>query len=228
MSLLKAKSRPQTGTRKVRALRKGGLIPAIIYGHGETPEPVSLDLHEILAAVHHGKRLLELDVDGKRENVLIKEVQYDALGDELLHVDLARVSLDERVEVTVPVVLRGTPAGAAEEGILHQAVSQVTIECLVTAIPDDIRASVEHMKVGDKLLMKELPLPEGARLLADPETTVATVTVIAEEVVAPVEGAVAEPEVIGEKKEEEAEGEAEGEAAAPKKEKEVKKEKEKE
>ncbi len=225
MASLKAKKRDQLGSRKSRSFREKGLIPGIIYGHGQTPVPVTLAAGELLAAIHHGERLLEVDVDGATENCLIKATQYDAMQQDLIHVDLARVSLDERVEVTVPVVLRGTSAGVTEEGgVLHQSVSQARMECLVTAIPDEIRVSVEHLKVGDRLLARELPLPEGAKLLMDAEQVIASVIVVAEEVAAPAaEEAVAQPEVIGEKKEEEG---AEGAPAEAPKKKEKEKEKE--
>lgn len=207
MAVLKASKREAFGTRKVAPLRRGGMIPGIVYGHGEPPLAITLSLHDVSVALARRERLLELDVAGQVQNVLVKEVQYDPMGQEILHVDLARVDLDERVEVTVPIVLRGTPAGAADEGVLHQVTAQVTIECTVRAIPDDIRASVEAMKVGDVLRMKDLPLPEGAKLVGDAETIVATVSVVKEEVEAPApaEAAPGEPEVIGEKKEEEPE-----------------------
>ncbi len=110
MALLKATARTTRGTRKSRALRAKNQIPGIIYGHGKTPEPVTLDQHEVQLLVSHGERLLEIDIDGQKQNALVKEVQYDPMGNEVLHIDLARVDLDERVEVTVAVRLRGTPA----------------------------------------------------------------------------------------------------------------------
>jgi large subunit ribosomal protein L25 len=226
MAVLKASKRGELGTRKVKSLRVKGEIPGIIYGHGEATVPVTLTRHDVDVVLKHGDRLLELDVDGQTQNVLIKDVQYDHLGVKILHVDLARVSLDERVEVVVPVVLRGTPAGASEGGVLTQVLSQAKIECLVTAIPDDLRVSVAEMKVGDVMNLGKVPLPEGAKLLDNPETIICTVSVITEAEVAPAEGevAVAEPEVIGAKEEEGAEGEAAEGEEKPKKEKEKEKE----
>lgn len=219
---LKAQHRTKTGTRSARQYRKQNLIPGVVYGHGQAPLSVALDAREAIGAVHHGDRLLELDFEGTKENVLVKEVQYDAFQQDIIHIDLARVNLDERVRVTVPIVLRGTPVGAGDGGVIAQTAAQVEIEVLVTAIPDDIRASVVEMKLGDVMHFKDLPLPEGAKLVTDGELIVCSCTLVAEEVVAaPEEGAAAaaagEPEVIGAKKEEE---EAAGEAApAPKKEK---------
>lgn len=223
MAAMKATRRGDIGTRKARRLRDQGRIPGILYGHGQSPEAMSLDQHDLDLAIKHGERLLEIELEGKTENALIKEVQYDTFGQKVLHIDLARVNLDELVKVTVPVVLRGIPVGAEEGGVLHQVSAQVEIECMVRSIPDDIRVTVNHLKVGDVLHMSDLPLPEGTKLLSDANGIVCTVTVVAEEaVVAPVEEvpAAGEPEVIGAKKEEEAP--AEGEAEPKKKEKEEK------
>jgi len=209
MAVLKAMKRDELGTRKVRRLRKSGMIPGIVYGHGEQTQPVTLSEHDVELAILHGERLLELDLDGKKQNVLIKDVQYDTFGHEVLHVDLTRVRLDERVEVTVPIVLKGTPEGVtSENGVLEQISSEVRIECAVQSIPEDITYMVTEMKVGDLLNMGKLPLPEGAKLLDDADAPVATVSVIAEPLEEPSEEEKApEPEVIGEKEAPEAEGE---------------------
>lgn len=211
MATINVKVRDNKGTRNARRLRAEGLIPCNVYGHGQANESVAMDEHDVLSLVKHGERLLELNINGQMENVLVKEVQYDSMGDEILHLDLARVNLDERVEVTVPIMLRGTPAGAAEGGVLQQIISAVTIECLVTAIPDEIRQSVAEMKLGDHLTAGQLTLPQGAALKGNPEAIIATVSLIieAEEAPAAVEGP-AEPEVLTAKKEEEGEA-AEGE-----------------
>jgi large subunit ribosomal protein L25 len=225
-TLIKANKRSGLGTRLARKARVGGLIPGIIYGHGETPLSVTLNKRELQTLLGKRERVLELEIESARQHVLIKEVQYDAMQQNILHLDMARVSLDERVEVTVPIVLRGVPVGALEGGVLGQVMNNVEIECLVVAIPEEIRASVVEMKVGDVLKAKELLLPEGVKLIGDPERIVVTCSTVAEEVEEPVavvaEGG-AEPEVIGAKEGEEGEEGAEGAPAKPEK-----KEKEKE
>ncbi len=215
MARLKAKSRSETGTRRARVLRSGGKIPAVIYGHGIEAQPITLDAHEVELAVMHGERFLEVVLDGKKQNALIKEVQYDTFGQDILHVDLARVSLHERVEVTVPIVLRGTPAGVNEGGVLQQIAAEVGVECEVSAIPEEITVPVTELNIGDSLSMGDLPLPENTKLTKDPEGVVCTVSVVAEKEEAPEEEAAeeaAEPEVIGAKPEEE---KPEGEQTEP-------------
>ena len=198
MVVLKAAKRAGLGTHKTRVLRSQGVTPCIIYGHGLDPVAVSVDTHDLGVAIEHGERLLELEMSGQKENVLIKDVQYDPFGQSILHADLARVDLNERVKVTVPIVLTGTPAGATEGGVLQQTVAEARIECVVVAIPEDIRVRVNDLKVGDIVHMRDLQLPEGATLLEDPEMVVASVVVIAEEVAAPAAPGeeAAEPEVL--------------------------------
>ncbi len=206
MEILKASMREDRGTRSARHLRTQGMIPAVLYGHGKETLAITLSHHDLHTAVTHSERVLEIDLGGKPQNVMIKDVQWDTFGQHLLHVDLTRVDLDERVSVTVLIVLRGTPIGVEREnGVLQQMTSQVSIECAVRNIPEDLRTSVIGLKVGDALQLKDLELPEGATFLDDPETMVCNVTVVAEE-----EEALAEegdedagPEVIGEKNEDE-------------------------
>lgn len=206
MELMKATTRTDRGTRKSRRLRKEGLAPGVIYGHGKETVSIAVSHHDIHVALLHGERVLEIDLDGTKENVMIKDVQWDTFGKRILHVDLTRVDLDERVTVTVPIVLRGTPVGVdRENGVLQQMVPEAVIVCTVRSIPDDLRASVVDLHVGDALLLKDFKLPEGATLEGDPEMMVCNVTVVAEEEEAPAEEGEesAQPEVIGEKKEEE-------------------------
>jgi ribosomal protein bL25 (Ctc-form) len=113
------KPRSELGSRANKRLRDSGFIPGVIYGHKEAVVPVTLPKKEVVNHLHHGTHLFDLSLDGKNEKVLVKEVQYDHLGMEVLHVDFARVSLDERVEVTVPLELKGEPKGEADGGVLQ-------------------------------------------------------------------------------------------------------------
>lgn len=209
--MLKAERRKQSGTRGARKLREAGLLPAIIYGHKEEPVAVQMNYHDLALELHHHHRLLEVALEGKRVQVLVKEVQYDHLGDKVIHVDLTRVSLDERVQVTVQLALRGTPAGASEGGVLEQVLSEIELECQVTNIPEEIRVPVSHLQVGQTLTAGELELPEGTNLITEADSPVVTVTVMAEEeeVEEAAADAEAEPEVISKKpSEEESESES--------------------
>jgi large subunit ribosomal protein L25 len=209
---LKAEIRAVGGTNAARRVRKQGKLPGVVYGHGEEPVAIALDVHDFAVELHHGAHLLSVDLNGKPVQCLIKQVQYDHLGENVLHVDLARVDLTERVKVKVGIELRGTPKGLSEGGLLDQSLANVEIECLVTEIPDVLRPSVAHLHLGESLLVRDLELPPSGRHIHDPEDIVATVRKLAEEVVeaapavaAEAEAAPAEPEVIRKVREEEPE-----------------------
>ena len=198
-----AQPRDSLGSRKVKRLRDQGLVPGVVYGHKEAVVPVTLPKKELTTHIDRGAHVFDLTLDGKAQKVLVKDVQYDHLGLEILHIDFARVSLDERVEVTVPLELKGTPKGEAEGGVLQQIVATLEIECLVTDIPDRIIHNVSEMAIDDALHIKDLALPACAKVMQDPDLIVAMVKVIEEEAAAPApEAETAEPEVIGRKPEE--------------------------
>jgi large subunit ribosomal protein L25 len=210
-----AEPRKQLGSRANKRLRDSGKLPGVIYGHKQDVVPITLPKKEVVRHLDHGQHLFAVTVEGKAENVLVKDVQYDHLGLEVLHVDFARVDLNERVEVTVPLELKGDPKGTADGGVLQQIVAELEIECVVTNIPDAIRHNVSDMALNSTLHLKDLKLPEGVTALQDPELILATVKEIIEQEAAPtVEAGAAEPEVIGKKKEDEAAAEG---AAAEKK-----------
>jgi len=212
---MSVKQRAERGSRAAKRLRDTGLVPGVIYGHGEDVLPVTLPRREVSIHLNKGAHVFELQVDGKQERVLVKDVQFDHLGSEVIHVDFARVSFDERVTVTVPLELKGEPKGAEEGGVLTQVIAALEVECLVLEIPEAICHNVADMALNDVLAIKDIKLPPGVKAMQDGELIVATVKEVLEIAPAEVveaEGA-AEPEVIGRKV---AEGEeaAEGAAAA--------------
>jgi large subunit ribosomal protein L25 len=209
---LKGEVRKSRGTRSARSLRSEGKLPAVIYGHGRPPESVALSHHDVIVALGRGVRMLQVDVDGQAHPYLIKEVQYDHLGSTPIHLDLARVKLDERVRVRIGIELRGVPKGLSEGGVLEQYMGEVEVECLAAAIPDTLHPLVNELALGQALLVKDLQLPPGVVAVSGPDDRVAAVRLLAvapEAVVAaPVEGEVAEPERIGRVRKEETEVEA--------------------
>lgn len=209
------KQRAELGSRANKRLRDAGMLPGVIYGHKEAVIPITLPKKETVGYLDKGTHVFDLVMDGKAQKVLVKEVQYDHLGMEAIHVDFARVSLDEKVEVNVPLELKGEPKGTEDGGVLQQMIASLEIECLVTEIPDKIVHNVAEMALDDVLRIKDLKLPEGVKALQDAEQIVATVREVQEIAPAEVaaEVAAAEPEVIG-KKPAEGEEAAEG-AAAP-------------
>src|SRR3982751_6061400 len=145
------KTRPELGSRANKRLRDSGFVPGVIYGHKEAVVPVTIPKKDVTNHLNRGAHLFDLALDGRSEKVLVKEVQYDHLGIEVIHVDFARVSLDEKVEVTVPLEFKGAPKGGAPGGALQQMISDLEIECLVTDIPSSIRVNVADLGVDDVL-----------------------------------------------------------------------------
>ncbi len=224
---LKAEVREGAGSAKAAQLRKNARIPAIVYGHKEEIISIALDAHDFLEGIHRGHRLFDLQVGKKKETVMIKELQYDHLGKNVIHADLIRVDITETVTVDVRLEFKGTAKGTQEGGILEVLASKIAVECRVSDIPESITVFVKNLDIGDKLFARDLQLPAGVKLASDPLTMIAACSIVAE--LKPAEEALLEaptaPEVIGrEKKEEE---ELEGEQPEAKKEKEKEKEKEK-
>lgn len=204
---LKAESRTALGTRAARLLRAGGRLPAVIYGHGEPPETVSLARHDVEVALAHGARTLQVELAGNTRQYLIKDVQYDHLDHEPIHLDLTRVDVDERVTVRVGIELRGVPKGVSEGGVFDQHMADIEVECLVTEIPETLHPVVTGLGLGDSLLVKELEFSPGVAALADPEERVASVRALVEaaepEPVEEAEEEAEEPERIGRVRKEE-------------------------
>jgi large subunit ribosomal protein L25 len=184
------------------------MIPAVLYGHKVDNVSLTIQRDSFESVLRHHGRILNLRFpDGGAENAVIKQVQWDPLGEEILHIDLLRVALDELIMVMVEVELVGVPKGQAEGGTLDQPVREVEIECTPMAIPDKIELNVSHMSIGDFLRVKDLPLPPGIRSTENPELTVAILHAPAEEAeeLAVEEEVPAEPELISKTQKEEEE-----------------------
>ena len=155
---------------------------------------------------------MDVQIGKNKEKTIIKELQYDHLGKNIIHVDLMRVDISETVKVTVPIELKGTAAGTHEGGIIEEHIDRLEIECLVTDIPETIVVSVKDVHVGGTLHAGEIGLPDGISLVSSPDTLLVTCHMVAaakttEQIEEEMPVA---PEVIGETREPE-EGEAQEE-----------------
>lgn len=214
---LSGKRRERLGKGGARTSRREGLIPGVLYGHGETPVAVSVgarDFDLALRAHKGGNPIVNLAVEGSQYTALIRDVQYDPLTHLILHLDFQHISLTETIEVKVNVHLIGTPTGVKDGGgILETILREIEVRCLPTAIPASIDADVSALNIGDSIHVRDLSVPN-VEILTDSDATVATVvppTVMEEKPAEAVATEVAaEPEVIAKgKKEEEAAAEAE-------------------
>jgi large subunit ribosomal protein L25 len=237
---VEGKIRAERGKNAARRTRKGGEVPAILYGGKKEAVALSVNakqLGRILRSEAGHNTIFTVKVDGSEERAMVKDWQIDPVSGSLLHADLLRIAMDVRMRVSVPVHTFGEPQGVKVQGGIFETVTrEIEIECLPSDIPEEIKVDVTEMLIGKQLRAGDLPLdPNKIKLLTDPQRVIAhVVTLKKEEEVTPEAAAVAtetapaEPEVIKKGKKEE-EGEAEvAEEAAPKAEKAEKKGKEKE
>jgi large subunit ribosomal protein L25 len=162
---------------------------------------------EVSTALRHGSRLVELKGE-LAEKAFIRDLQWDTFGLEVVHMDLARISEHERVKVQVGIDLRGEAPGVREGGVVQHLLHELSIECPVSAIPDKLHVSINHLAKGGEIKVSDLSLPEGVKVLTPADELVVQCvepTEAPEDVAVPLEGA--EPEVIGRKAEAEEEEE---------------------
>ena len=211
---VRAKAREGRGKNDARRVRANGLVPVTIYGgEGEAVTAVAeiKDLAAILRSDTGQNTIFTIDIEGVgASEVMFHDRQIDPVRGRLLHADLKRLVKGQKIEVTVPLHLTGTPIGVSEAGgILEQLLREIEIRCEPRDIPEAINVDVSDLKVHDVLHISDIPLDERIEILDSPETAIATIGVVREEPVeapVPAEGEAAEPEVIGKGKKEEEEG----------------------
>lgn len=199
---LNVEKRETTGKRRNRRLRAAGKIPAILYGHGQDNVSLSVPAEDFATVIRHGSRMLRL-TGAINDTALIKECHWNTWGTEVLHIDFARTSLDEKITAQVVIELRGEAPGSKEGGVVSQALHDIEVECAAASIPDHIEISINDLELEGQITVADLELGSGVTVLADPETVLVT---CATPVEAPEEGeeeaGEAEPEIIGRKEEE--------------------------
>ena len=199
---LNVEKRDQTGSLRMKRLRQTGKIPGVLYGHGKGTEVITILEKELNRAIDQGSHIVELK-GAASESALIKNIQWDAFGIKILHLDLARVSATEAVEVTIPIELRGDARGTHHGGVVNFHQHQITILCPANLLPDKIELKIGDLEVDQMIDASQIPLPEGAELAeagTTPIVSCALPTEQVEEEIAAEEGS--EPEVIGKKEEE--------------------------
>jgi len=209
---LEVEVRKEKGKNKVKDLRQKGFIPAIIYGAKKEPLMIKVPQREFLRLVHtyHLESVvinLKIDADKKKKTLpsLIKEIQYDPVKGDIIHIDFNEISLRKSIKINVPITTKGEPQGVKQEGgSLEHILWEVEVECLPTDIPKEIIVDVSALKIGDAIHIKDIIFPPKVKVLNDPEAIVLSVSApLKEELVTkPTEvEEKLEPEVIKEKKE---------------------------
>lgn len=166
---LKAEPRSAVGTKNMRRARTEGFVPAVLYGKGKENVNLTLPARELEALVKAAYHVLVLDIGGNVQHALIRGLQRDYLRDIVLHIDLLRVDIADKVRLTVPFTFLGTPKGASNGGLLEVMQSGVDINCPAVNVPKYITVEVAKLELGDGVRFKDVPLPEGADLVSPPE-----------------------------------------------------------
>jgi len=204
---VEVKLRKATGSRESRRLRNQGLVPAVLYGHGEKCVDLVATREAIQAAIRHGSRVVELK-GAVKTGALIRELQWDTFGVQPIHVDFLRVSATDRVKVKVPIDLKGECPGQRAGGVVSLILHEIELECTAVAVPEKIHVAVGKLQLGGTIKVHDLELPAGAKALADADEAVVTCVVPVDKAEEAATGGV-EPELIGRKAAEEGEAEAE-------------------
>ncbi len=191
-----------------KQLRRDGMIPAVIYGKNES-KPVYIEAKEFDRKFHHisENTLITIKISRKKHDVLIKDYQENHLKNYMVHLDFYEVEQGKLLRTNIPVHLEGDAKGVKEGGLLEQTLHEVEVECTPKDIPEQFTLDISNLDMGESLHVEALEIPEGVRLITDPEYTLVTITAPRAEVEEE-EGAEevsSEPEVIGEAKEEAAE-----------------------
>jgi large subunit ribosomal protein L25 len=226
-STLEAQPRTPGTKNDARRVRRDGRIPAVVYGAGKSAVPVAVDPRQVSRILHSEtghNSVFDLALDGEKTKAMIVDWQYEPIKGSLLHIDLKRIAMDQKLRVNVPIELIGDPEGVKTQGgLLEQIVREVEVECLPADIPNVIELNVADLVFGVVLRVSDLPKNDKVRFVTDADQPVAHIISIKEEVVATPEAvageaaaAPAEPEVIKKGKQE---TEEEAEAPAEKKEK---------
>jgi large subunit ribosomal protein L25 len=173
---ISAEPRTEFGKGGARRTRRAGLVPAVLYGHGEKPRHIALPAREFAAAIRHGGMTQAFNIeisDGTSALALPKAIQRDPIKDTLDHVDLLIVRRGEKVTVDIPVQLLGEPA--RNTLVLHEN-STLSVLADATRLPDRLEVSIDGLQPGSKVVAADVKLPAGVELAADPDTTVASIT----------------------------------------------------
>ena len=193
-----AEFRESFGKGFARRLRAAGKIPAVIYGHGTDPVHVALPGHQVSLLIRRANAVLELELDGKQQLTLVKDVQKDPVHQIIEHIDLLVVKKGEKIQVEVPVVIVGESFAGT---IANLDAQTIALEVEATHIPEHIEVDVEGLEDGTHITAADLKLPKGASLVADPEVLVVAISVPAATLAAEEEIAEADAEVAAEQAE---------------------------
>lgn len=189
--------RDELGTANARRIRRAGMIPAVVYGHGQAAQPIVISPAEAAKIVFHNG-LVELACScGETKTAIVKEVQRHPINPGILHIDFQEVAMDEIITSLVPIILEGEAVGTKQGGQLEQVMMEIEVKSLPANMPDEIKVDVTNLELDNAIHVKDLAMPEGVTPAVDAELVVChvrTVKAEAEEEAAPAEGEAAAAE----------------------------------
>jgi len=209
---LKVEKREATGKGVARKLRASGLVPGVVYGKNIESQSIIIDPQDLLNRLS-GNAIFDLDIAGVgKDTVMVKEVQKDPITGAIKHIDFLHISMDEKITVSVSIVLLGDAPGIKEGGVLQQMLREIEVECLPLDIPEKIEVDISGLEIGDSVSVSEIEVGDNFEIITPLEEVIVTV-ILPTEIVededeeGEEEEEFVEPEVIGEESEEEAEEE---------------------
>lgn len=198
-----AEPRAKLGSTAARRLRRDGRIPANVFGHHQDPLAVSIEVDAFRPVLATGHKVVDLKIEGRSQKALVRDVHWDTFSTEIQHIDFQRVDETEKMIVEVPIVLRGTPQGVVDGGVLDHQLHTLEVEATAISLPDKIEIRINHLNIGDVIHVSDVTsLPDGVTMQTPGELVVIQINEAVEvedtEELGD-ESAATEPEVIGAK-----------------------------
>jgi large subunit ribosomal protein L25 len=174
--------RKVVGKKATKALRKGGKVPTVLYYKGEEPLSLYVDKQLLYKAMKSDQRIYEIDINSKSQYVMIKEIQYHPVTDEVIHLDFMRVRRSEKITISVPIILVGKSIGVTEGGILTQSMNQIEISCYPTNVPDHIEVNIDDLALNASISVADISIDdEDVEIISPDDLNVASVITPREE-----------------------------------------------
>lgn len=195
-----AQKREKSGSAHCNRLRLQGIVPANVYGHGQEPLKISVHADTARPLVMSGHKVVDLEIDGKTEKALLRDVQWDTFSKHLIHMDFLRIDATQRIVMDVPIHLKGTAPGTLTGGVLEQPLHALHVDCLAIEVPDEIAVRINTLEIGQSIHVRDLTdLPKSLKIKNPGDSVIVHCVMPQAEEAAPA-AAAAEPEVVGGKK----------------------------
>ena len=166
--------RTGSGASLARELRRNGKIPANYYYRGEANQNLAIDKKAFNHAIHSGQQVFEVDINNETIYIMIKDIQYHSVTEEVMHVDLMRIRRTEKMTFSIPLVLEGDAVGIDEGGIVAQVATTIDVECFPNDVPESITVDISGLEFNSAMAAEEIVLPVDTLLVSAENTTIVT------------------------------------------------------